>query len=124
MSACHQRSNRQRLVLVQLALVLYRHRMARLVLVLLPAPPTAGTTAGAAGAAPPEHKHLIPELILSRVVTSSPNSSRVAGTSSHRPGSPQQQLLLHRVVEAAHRVVQAGAVTANGWHNPGLALGQ
>ena len=53
--------------------------------------------------------HLIPELILSRVVTSSPTSSRVAGTSSHRPGSPQQQLLLHWVVEAAHRVVQARA---------------
>ena len=57
-----QALHRQRLVLVLLALVLYRHW---LVLVLLAAPPTAG--AACAGAPPRQHV----EVIVSRVVDAS-----------------------------------------------------
>ena len=56
--------HRQRLVLVLLALVLYRHR---LVLVLLAAPPP--PTAGAACAGAPPQQHV--EVIVSRVVDAS-----------------------------------------------------
>ena len=73
-----QRLHRQRLVLVLLALVLYRHW---LVLVLLAAPPTAG--AACAGAPPQQHV----EVIVSRVV----DASGVASWALYR-----QRLVLER----------------------------
>ena len=75
-----------------LALVLYRHRLARLALVLLAAPPTAGATAGAAATPTEEH------LVLSRVVVSSGVAAAPAA-----PGVPHRQrrvLVLQRVVDA------------------------